>query len=283
VRCADRTQVEYDVISLDVGSRPFTDAAAGAERHAIAMRPLERLVQGWNDVLARARGGGVRSITVVGTGAAGLELAFAMHHRLKADLGDAAPHLRVIGDSPEPAPEFHGGVRRRLRAEIAHRRIESHHGSGVIEVGVGFARLRNGLEFATDAVFWAAGSAAHPWIAASGLATDHRGYLLTSELLQSVSHPEVFGAGDCATLQGHPLPKAGVFAVRAGPALARNLRAAIEGRALRRHRTSRRYLALISAGDRYAIGTWNGVSWEGKWVWRWKDRIDRAFILKYQS
>ena len=280
--CSDGTVLGYDVLSLDVGSRPMTEAASGIESHAIVVRPLERLVKGWTDTLAAAREGRIRSITVVGTGAAGLEIAFAMQHRLKADMGDAAPHLRIVGDSASPAPEFSAGARRRMQAEIRYRRIESHHGSGVVEAGAGFVRLRNGLEFATDAAFWTAGSAPHPWIAASGLATDARGYLLTSDLLQSVSHPEVLGAGDCATEQGHRVPKAGVFAVRAGPRLADNVRALVEERPLRAHVTGRRYLALISAGDRYAIGVWDGISWEGEWVWRWKDRIDRAFVEKYR-
>jgi selenide,water dikinase len=223
----------------------------------------------------------VRSITIVGTGAAGLELSFAMHHRLRTELGERAPHLRLIGDTVQPVPEFPAGARRRLRAEIFYRGLESHHGSGVVEVGAGFVHLRNGFEFATDAVVWAAGAASHPWIAASGLATDSRGFLLTGDGMQSTSHPEVFGAGDCATQQGHRVAKAGVFAVRAGPVLTANLRAALEGRALRPHLPRRVYLALVSAGDRYAIGVWNGFSWEGGWVWRWKDRIDRAFVAKY--
>jgi selenide,water dikinase len=269
IACADGKRIDYDVLSLDVGSRPLTEAASGVERHAIAMRPLERLVKGWNDVLARSREGRVRTITMVGTGAAGLELAFAMHHRLRSELGERAPHFRA-------------GARRRLAAEVLHRGIESHHGSGVLEVGAGFAHLRNGLEFATDAVFWAAGAASHPWIAASGVACDSRGYMLTDDFLQSVSHPEILGAGDCATRQGHRFARAGVFAVRAGPVLAENVRAALDGRPLRPHVPRRTYLALISAGDRYAIAVWDGFSWEGDWVWRWKDRIDRAFVGRYR-
>lgn len=282
VTCLNGARVAYDVLSMDVGSVPLTSVASGVERNAVVLRPLERVVKGWTEVLARAKAGGVRSVTMVGSGAAGVELAFAMQHRLGTEMGAGAPLVRIIGDARVPLPEFRAGARRRLCAEIEHRRIELHQGSGVVEVGEGFVHLRNGLEFATEAVFWAAGSAPHPWIEASGLEIDRRGYLLTSDLLQSVSHPEVFGAGDCAAEQGYPVPKAGVFAVRAGPALAANLRAAVEGRALQPHVTSRRYLALVSAGDRYAVGAWDGLSWEGEWVWRWKDRIDRAFIAKYE-
>jgi selenide,water dikinase len=40
---------------------------------------------------------------------------------------------------------------------------------------------------------------------------------------------------------------------------------------------------LISTGERYAVGAWNGFAWSGGWVWRWKDRIDRAFIARYRD
>ena len=78
------------------------------------------------------------------------------------------------------------------------------------------------------------------------------------------------------------MPKAGVFAVRAGPVLAANLRAALDGGTFQSHAPSRRYLALVSEGDRYAVGLWGGFSWEGRWAWRWKDRVDRAFVAKYR-
>ena len=42
------------------------------------------------------------------------------------------------------------------------------------------------------------------------------------------------------------------------------------------------YLALVSAGSSYAVGVWNGFSWEGRWAWKWKDRIDRAFVARYR-
>jgi selenide,water dikinase len=283
VRCANGAILDYDVLSLDVGSQAPADAAAGVERHAVLMRPLERLVKGWTDTLAGARAGRVHSITLVGTGAAGVELAFAMHHRLRSEMAEAAPHLRLIGDSRVVVPAFHPGARRRIRAEIEARRIEWHQGSGVVEVGSGFVHLQNGFEFATDVVFWAAGAAPHRWLTESGLATDTRGFVLTDERLRSCSHPEVFAAGDCASQQGHPRARAGVFAVRAGPPLAAALRAALSGREPRRHVPRSRYLALISAGNRYAIGVWDGFSWEGEWVWRWKDRIDRQFVQRYRS
>jgi pyridine nucleotide-disulfide oxidoreductase family protein len=281
--CANGTVIPYDVLSLDVGSISSIGRASGVERHAFQMRPLERMVKGWNDVLVRARDGRMASVSVVGGGAAGVELAFAMNHRFQRDLFEIATHVRVIADTPAIVPTMPQGARDRLRRRMLRNGVELQAGSPAIEVGAGYIRLESGLEFATDAVFWATGAAAPEWIRESGFATDERGFLLTNDLLQSPSHPNVFGAGDCVNELGHPLPKAGVFSVRAGPTLAANLRAALDGAALAPHVPKARHLALLSTGSRHAVGTWNGLSWGGGWAWRWKDAIDRAFIARYRG
>lgn len=283
VVCDNGSNVPYDVLSLDVGTQPFGHEVRGVERHAVVMRPLEKGVKGWTDVIVRAREGRIGSVSVVGGGAAGVEVALAMEYRLRQELGLAWSHVRVITNSGHVVPEYPAGARNRLVRKLRRRNVGIHTGSAVTEVGPDFVRLEQGLEFASDAVFWATGGAAQPWIRASGFSTDERGFLRTNDRLQSVSHPDVFGAGDCASVEGRPRAKAGVFAVRAGPALAANLVAALEEKPLQPHQSSARHLALVSTGNRHAVAVWNGWSWEGDWVWRWKDRIDRGFVARYGS
>ena len=281
VHCADGEILEYDILSLDVGSRVSAGGAAGVEQHATPVRPMETLMKGWADVMSHTRAGKVGSITVVGGGAAGVELALAMEYRLRRETPNAPPHVRVVTDTGAIVPEFSAGARRRLMLALGRGNIGVHVSSRVTEVGADFVRLDKGLVFASDATFWATGASAPPWLASSGLATDARGFLLTNDMLQSVTDRDVFAVGDCATREGHPLPKAGVFAVRAAPVLAANLRAAAHGGALTPFETSPRYLALVSTGRRHAVGVWGSLSFQGGWAWRWKDRIDRAFIARY--
>jgi selenide,water dikinase len=82
---------------------------------------------------------------------------------------------------------------------------------------------------------------------------------------------------------GRPLEKAGVFAVRMGPVLAENLRRSLLDQPLKAYRPQRRWLALISTGDRHAIASRGALFARGDWVWRWKDRIDRRFMERFSD
>jgi len=282
VVCADASTMPYDVLSVDVGSSPVIGKAQGVGQHAVVMRPLEGLIRGWADVRGRALEGKVRSISIVGAGGAGVELALAMDYGLRRKLKGDTPHVRVLTDAPMAMAEYNEGARKRLRRRLAKRNIGVHVSSEVGEVGAGFVRLASGIEFASDATFWATGAGAPEWIKRSGFATDKKGFLLVNDFLQSVSFREVFGAGDCIAQEQRPLPKAGVFAVRAAPHLAANLRAALSDSPLERHVTNPRFLALVSAGAKRAVGVWGDLSFEGMLAWRWKDAIDRGFVAKYR-
>jgi selenide,water dikinase len=282
VTCGDGTVVPYDVLSVDVGAVPATAGTKGAERHAMTVRPLRKLIKGWVHVLDRALRGDVTAITVVGGGAAGVELALAMDYRLRREMrGRPVPHVRVITATPVPVPDLNASARARLRRRLARRNIGLHLSSTVSEVGERFVRLQSGMEFASDATFWVTGPGAQEWIRQSGFATDDRGALLTNDFLQSVTFRDVFGAGDCATQENRRLPKAGVFAVRAAPKLARNLRAALRGAPLEKHVTSPRFLALVSTGPKHAVGAWGALAFQGWWAWLWKNHIDRKFVARY--
>jgi selenide,water dikinase len=142
-------------------------------------------------------------------------------------------------------------------------------------------QLHDGATITTELIAWATGASPSLWPRSVGLATDERGFLLVNDALQSVSHPHVFAAGDIATVRNHPRPKSGVFAVRAGPPLAHNLRRALQDLPLNAWQAQRHALALITTGDRHAIASRGDLALQGDWVWRWKNWIDRRFMRRY--
>jgi selenide,water dikinase len=280
LRCADGEQVSYDLVSLDIGSTPPLDAIPGATESGIPVKPVERFLRYWDAILAYARGASVQ-LAVVGGGAGGVELALAMKHRAVSE--DADIRVVVVSDRGGIMPTHAAGVRRRVLRALEAAGVGVVAGARVAQVEGDRLVLYGGAVMEAQAVVWATGAAAPEWLAETGLALDDRGFIEVRRTLQSTSHPNVFAAGDVATVRGHPRPKSGVYAVRQGPPLAENLRRVLQGRKPRGFTPQRLALALIGTGGRHAIASWGPIAFEGDWVWRWKDAIDRKFMTRFSS
>ncbi len=166
-------------------------------------------------------------IAVVGGGAGSVELALAMAHRLRGQRVE----MDLWCAAPEILQTYNARARRAVLAALQRHNIRVHCNARVAAVEAACLVLADGTRAAYDELFWCTGAAAAPWIAASGLATDQQGFLAVRDTLQALHDDRVFGAGDIATQVNHPRPKAGVYAVRQGPVLAHNLRAAAAGKA----------------------------------------------------
>lgn len=278
MHCANGESITFDVISVDSGPVAALDRLPGAAEHALTIRPIEGFVAAWPGLLERARRGKF-ALTIVGDGAAAIELAFAMRARFVAE-GFADWRLTLIGSDPQPLPGLPLLLRRRAARLLAAKGIAYRGGQRVAVLHERQVELADGACHAADAVLLATGAAAPRWPGTAGLAVDGGGFIRVAATLQSVSHPCVFAAGDVAAY-ADARPKSGVFAVRAGPPLAANLRAWCEGMPLQPWHPQRRALYLLSAADGTALAAWGPFSASGAWVWRWKDRIDRDFIARF--
>lgn len=250
----DGSELEYDVVSLNVGS--LVERSIPGAGLALAPKPFEAFF----DKLKSVK---LNRVAIAGAGAAGAELAMALRHR-GAAVTLYSEHARLSPPRMEPVLR---GMGVDLRPGMAVTAIEP--GPLVI---AGPSRQ----EF--DVVLLTTGAAPLPWLRGSPLERDERGFVLVDDTLRSVSHPEVFAAGDCATLRSGAAPKSGVYSLRQGETLAANFRRLVSGEPLAAYRAQRHALVLLSCGRRYAIAQRGGWSAEGRWVWWWKDRIDRKWI-----
>jgi selenide,water dikinase len=289
VICRDRPPVPYDLLSINIGSTPSARQIPGAAEHAIPVKPIDGFIGRFEEARLRVLAANGRArIGVVGGGAGGVELLLSLHRRLTRDVAAAGfdPSgltFTLITDSDDVLPTFPARMRRRFAEILRERGIRVLVGSKVTEVRADAVNVEGCGPIALDEVFWTTQAAAAAWLADTGLALDREGFIRVSETLQSVSHPEVFAAGDIASLEGHAPPKSGVYAVRSGPPLAGNLRRVLEGRPLARYKPQREALYLISTGERYALGARNGLTFEGAWVWKLKDFIDRRFMARFNE
>ena len=279
VHCRKRPPLRFDLLSINCGAAPEALPDVGAP-----VKPISRFLPAWDALQARIQPG--ERLVFVGGGAGGLELALAARRTLPADVG-----IEVV--AAELLPGQSAAAKRLALRELASKDIRVASGKAVAGQP-GVLHLQGGGAVRFDHLFWVTGVTAPAWVRDSALATDEQGFIRVDRLLRSVSHAQVYAAGDIAHLTGRDLPKSGVYAVRAGPVLAGNLRHAAAGIAAGagvRQRTSkarpfrpqRRTLSLMGTGDGRAIACRGRFAAAGRWAWRWKHWIDRRFIDRYRD
>ncbi|MEM7777386.1 MAG: selenide, water dikinase SelD [Pseudomonadota bacterium] len=284
VRCAARPPIPYDVLSINAGSTPDPSVIPGAAGVVIPVKPVAEFLNTWAALQSDVRTTPDMQIGVIGAGAGGVELALSAQFALGAMLTERGeirrPRFQILTRGSDILETHNPRVRSVFRKLLAERDIKLVTDFAVNRIEPGHA-VAGDRSIQLDRMFWVTGAEAPDWLSASNLDTDERGFMRVDETLRSVSHPDVFGVGDCASIVGHSRPKSGVFAVRQGPPLERNLRNLVYGRTLQHYRPQKAFLSLVSTGDQNAVVSWGGLCLQGAWCWRLKDNIDRSFMTKF--
>lgn len=274
VSLASGESLGYGLLSIDIGSTPSLPEGISA---GISVKPIAS----FSDRLARldalAREGRLSTLAVVGQGVAGVEVAFALKRRLEG----RGISVALVGRATEPVPERSRWSRLLLEREMRKAGIAHHPAFDVVAFRDGELVARDGRRLSVDEVVWTTSSGAPAFLRETGLQLDEKGFIRVDETLRSRSHPQIFAAGDVASLPS-PRPKAGVFAVRQGPVLAENIHRSLVDKRLEPYRPQTSWLVLISLADGRAIADKWGFAILGRWVALWKHRIDSRFMQRYR-
>jgi selenide,water dikinase len=283
VKCKGRADFNYDLLSIDIGITPAVSDVPGAAEHAIAVKPINKFLAQWQQFLERWERGLVKQIAVVGGGAGGVELCFAIAHRLKQQ-----PGIHLLVDGAEILSGYDDKTRERVTNRLNATGIKLQTGCRVEAItetdrDKKCLLTRSGDQLEVDEVFWVTSAAGQSWLAGTGIALTEKGFLSVEPTLQSTNYPNIFAVGDVADVMKHPRPKAGVFAVRQGRPLFENIARLLSGKAPKAFKPQQSFLSLLATGDKYAIASKHGWSSEGRLLWRWKDWIDRSFMARFSS
>ena len=278
-------QVEYDYLSLDIGSTPQTIDVAGAKEHVIPAKPVPVFLNAWYKLKQTAANlDQPLAIAIVGGGAGGVELALNMQACLQEILPDRhGLEIHLIHRGEQLLSGHNDWVSNRLTTIIRQRGIELHLQQEVIKVSADYLVCQSGLKIKSDRVFWVTQAAAPNWIEKSQLKTDKKGFILVDNTLRSLSHSNIFATGDIGTMTDYQRPKAGVFAVRQGQPLFNNWQNILMGEQLEEYQPQDKYLALIGTGDKKAIASWSSIGWRSFLFWKLKDYIDRKFMNQFSK
>lgn len=290
VEFAHQPALEFDVASINIGSVPAAEPLWQSHRILISVKPLSSFLQRFEvrfrelvEQFRMAPGPEMLQIVVVGAGAAGIELALCLEqHKHELEL---PADVRVVDGNPGILEGFSTRTIAKVEKLLKLRGIDLSLGSAVVDCeddGPGVLVLENGGRVRADLVIWAAGASPPMALRGFDLPKSARGFLATRRTLQTTADAPVFVSGDTADMESYDIPKAGVFAVRQGPILWRNLQNHLAGEPLIEFRPQSSFLRLLSCGDGTAILDYKGFTVHSGWAWNLKNWIDRGWVRKFQ-
>lgn len=277
-----RTPIRFDALSINTGGDCTLDIPGG--EYIEPVKPIGRFLQNWSSTFNGLTSTPRPHIAIIGGGPGSIELALALRHRLGND-----SDISLVSRARELMLDHGRIARRHVDTVLQNHRINVVCAFNVIavdrEVDADVLVLKNEDEVGIGCqhVFSVTGVGAPQWLRTSGFDVDEHGFLKVNRFLQTATSPRVFGAGDVVSLIDQARPKSGVYSVREGPYLAENLRRYLTGRRLKKFRAQRRALALIRTAPGRATASRGLIQASGRWLWRYKDWIDRRFMQRFQD
>jgi NADH dehydrogenase len=217
------------------------------------------------------------TFAIVGGGPTGVELAGTLaeiaRHTLRGEFRNIDPRrarVLLLEAGPRVLASFPQALSDKARAQLERLGVEVHCGTPVADIdGTG---LRLGDTFiSARTVLWAAGVAASPLARSLGVPLDRAGRVAVDPDLSVPGHPELFVAGDLASVQcaGKPVPGVAPAAKQMGRHVADMIRARLQGRAGAPFRY-RDYGNLATIGRMAAVvelGKLRLSGWLAWWFW----------------
>ncbi len=273
-------KVHYDVVSFNIGSEvPVEILTRSPADNLLPVKPVINLLKARRTILEAIGNSKNLRFVVVGGGPAGIEVSANLLRLLHENRGKGEITLiggkRLLGDAPDK-------VRRLAIESLTRRGVKIVEGSHVKAIEGRHVTLSDGKGLDMDLSFVAIGIQPSSLFRDSAIPVGPDGGMLVNSYLQSVAHPDIFGGGDCISLEGRPLAKVGVYAVRENPVLYHNLLAALEGETMEVFAPQKDFLLIFN------MGNGQGIFWKNNWIWEsrlafvLKDHIDRKFMRTFQ-
>jgi NADH dehydrogenase len=230
------------------------------------------------------------TFAVVGGGPTGVELAGTLAEIARHTLHDEfrridsrRARVLLLEAGPRVLATFPDSLAAKARTQLERLGVEVRTGLPVSAIDAGGLQL--GAErIAARTVLWAAGVAASRLARTLGLPLDRAGRVPVEADLSVPGHPEVFVAGDLATLQvdGRPVPGVAPAAKQMGAHVAATIRARLAGRATAPFRY-RDYGNLATIGRRAAVVDLRGLRFSGFPAWAFWLAAHIFFLIGFRN
>lgn len=272
--------ISYDFCSINLGIVPTQIPAVSEPKNdVIYIKPISKFIHQWHQTLYSASDSSQGLLfSIIGGGAGAFEVAVATRRRFPSP----STTVRIFTGSGGLLPEHNLKARALAGQSLKKLNIELIAGARVSQIENSHLKLDDGRRFERGVCLIATSAQAPEIFRSSKMPISDDGFVKVDEHLLVTGCNNIFASGDCCYFSPRPLPKAGVFAVRQGPIVSKNLTTLIMNQnALTKYSPQSRFLTLLVSGDQKAIASYGDFAFESQWAWRLKDFIDQKFMKKF--
>jgi selenide, water dikinase len=295
-----RPAIRYDLASINVGGQTPLDAILDPHERLIAVKPMHQFM---DRLISLEKHAIPDQIAIIGAGAAGIEVAFALNDRWHQ-----RSKIHLIHRGQTLLQERGWRAHDMVKLALKQAGIDLHLGRDVVEIKQDSAELSDGTQVLADAVFLVTGVQAPKVITNStDLPLVDGTFVHIDNFMRVHETKQLYAAGDCAMNPNKRTPRSGVYAVRQAKTLTYNLSVEMRqlikshqdheiferqkpakldtkgcsSKKLKSYHPQKDFLALMRGPLRKTFGFRNGLAWHSKWLWLLKDSIDRKFMSRF--
>ncbi|WP_219835017.1 NAD(P)/FAD-dependent oxidoreductase [Paenibacillus sp. R14(2021)] len=234
----DGSSYRYDNLVLALGSETNYFGIPGLKENSLTLKSVVDANRVFNHVKDRikaytaSKNKADATFVIGGGGLTGVELVGELADELPGicrqygvDFADVS--ISLVEAMPTILPIFSPDLIERAVASLEKRGVEFLTGLAITEVNGNVVTLKDGRTIETSTLVWTGGVQGSTLVGNCGVEVN-RGRATVNEFLQSVSHPDVFLAGDCAVVfgpEGRPYPPTAQLAWQMGELVGANIAA----------------------------------------------------------
>ena len=239
--------LEFDYLVVALGSANADFGIPGVTEHALGMKSVHEALNIRAEVLrrfedlCRFEDETIFSITVVGGGPTGVEMAGAFAELVKGPLKNdqrhAAAHIKInlIEAGPRILPMFSEKLSAHGKKDLEKLGVTVHLNTAVKQIGPRSIEVSDGRTIASEVTVWAAGVKGEPTAAKLNLPLINT-RIDVDNTLQVKNYPHIFAIGDIAGFvgeNGRMLPMVAPVALQQGRYVAQQIKRIAAGQELK--------------------------------------------------
>ena len=266
----NRPPLSFDYLSINIGINNDTKTIKNADKYALKLKPISKI--NYNEIIKNLEG---KKVGIIGSGPAGVEISLALKKRYsKID-------IFLFTGKNGLLKNYSNSSKNSILKNLTEANINVIFKDEVSEVSKNKIVTKSSKVYLIDKAILSTNGVPPKWLKETNMELSPDGFIQTNNKLQT-NFNHIFASGDIINFSYKSLTKSGVYAVKSGSVLTKNIRNFILNKPLVNYNPQKYYLSIIGLSNGKALAYKYNLHFTSKLILKLKKYIDLKFINKFK-